>query len=106
MALAREVQALLSVPFLVFLLPMALPLLTGCTCVTGYDKRGLLCQALSRTQIRLVREERRARARSKKFSLAPDGLGPDGLGAQNGSGGHQQEMARPLQNAISANQEQ
>ena len=38
-------QALLSFPFVAFLMPMALPLLTHVQ-PTGYDKSGLLCQAL------------------------------------------------------------
>jgi hypothetical protein len=38
---------------------------------TGYDKRGLLCRALSRTQIRLVREEERKRCAGKRASVLP-----------------------------------
>ena len=48
---------------------MALPLLTHVQ-PTGYDKRGLLCQALSRTQIRLTREEKRSRARQPRAKFA------------------------------------
>ena len=103
-ALAREVQTLLSFPFLIFMLPMALcagrglqlrtsppaterqricdsrslsrappcdrPVLTQVH-PTGYDKRGLLCRALSRTQIRLVREEERKRCAGKRASVLP-----------------------------------
>ena len=58
-------QALLSFPFVIFLLPMALPLLTHVQ-PTGYDKSGLLCQALSSTQIRLIRKEQRARRRAAR----------------------------------------
>ena len=61
-------QALLSFPFVIFLLPMALPLLTHVQ-PTGYDKSGLLCQALSSTQIRLIRKEQRARRRGSTFAL-------------------------------------
>ena len=57
-------QALLSFPFVIFLLPMALPLLTHVQ-PTGYDKSGLLCQALSNTQIRLIRKEHRARRQAE-----------------------------------------
>ena len=37
---------------------------------TGYDKSGLLCQALSNTQIRLIRKEHRAR-RQAELTGAP-----------------------------------
>ena len=68
-ALAREVHALLSFPFVVFLMPMTLQLLTHVQ-PTGYDKSGLLCQALSNTQIRLIRKEHRAR-RQAELTGAP-----------------------------------
>ena len=68
-ALAREVHALLSFPFVVFLMPMTLQLLTHVQ-PTGYDKSGLLCQALSSTQIRLIRKEReRQRRGGSSFAL-------------------------------------
>ena len=66
-ALAREAQALLSFPFVIFLLPMTLRLLTHVQ-PTGYDKSGLLCQALTSTQIRLMRKHR---ARRQADSEAP-----------------------------------
>ena len=59
MELAREMQALASFPFLLFILPLGLPLLTNNPRPTGYDKQGLLCVALSNTQIRLLRKERK-----------------------------------------------
>ena len=83
-ALAREVQALLSFPFLVFLLPSALPLLTHVQ-PTGYDKKGLLCQALTRTQIRLMRREKRARLNRHRNGASGGGSNGNSGGA-NGNG--------------------
>ncbi|KAL1514878.1 hypothetical protein AB1Y20_003960 [Prymnesium parvum] len=51
--LGRIIQSLLSFPFAIFLLPIAVPLLTGAF-ATGYDKAGLLCKQLTPTQIRLA----------------------------------------------------
>ena len=59
MELARELQALLSFPFVLFILPLGMPLLTDNPRETGYDKQGLLCPQLSNTQIRLLRHERK-----------------------------------------------
>ena len=60
MELARELQALLSFPFVLFILPLGMPLLTDNPRETGYDKQGLLCPQLSNTQIRLLRHEHSA----------------------------------------------
>lgn len=54
--LARMVQALLSLPFLVFALPFARQLLTNAV-PTGYDKAGVLCPKLVGSQIRRCRDD-------------------------------------------------
>lgn len=91
-ALAREMHALLSFPFVVFLMPMTLQLLTHVQ-PTGYDKSGLLCQALSSTQIRLIRKERQRQRRGVPSFALPvldAGLDPpasSSVSDSNGCGG-------------------
>ena len=93
-ALAREMQALLSFPFVIFLTPMTLQLLTHVQ-PTGYDKSGLLCQALTSTQVRLIRKERERQQRGvSSFAVLPvldAGLDPLGASSSacdsNGRGG-------------------
>jgi len=93
-ALAREMQALLSFPFVIFLTPMTLQLLTHVQ-PTGYDKSGLLCQALTSTQVRLIRKERERQRRGvSSFAALPvleAGLDPLGASSSacdsNGRGG-------------------
>ena len=87
-------QALLSFPFVIFLSPMTLQLLTHVQ-PTGYDKSGLLCQALTSTQVRLIRKERERQQRGvPSFAALPvldAGLDPLGASSSacdsNGRGG-------------------
>ena len=85
-------QALLSFPFVIFLTPMTLQLLTHVQ-PTGYDKSGLLCQALTSTQVRLLRKERERQRHVSSFALPVLDAGLDPLVASssacdsNGRGG-------------------
>ena len=89
-----RMQALLSFPFVIFLTPMTLQLLTHVQ-PTGYDKSGLLCQALTSTQVRLIRKERERQRRGvSSFAALPvldAGLDPLGASSSacdsNGRGG-------------------
>lgn len=82
MELACMVQALLSLPFVLFILPFGMPLLCNNPRATGYNKQGLLCCALSTTQIHLLRQERKKLSSQVKAVLTDPLLtGANSLGS-------------------------